>query len=410
MRISIYSNAPFTPTGYGTQTAQLLDRLAADGHDLAVVANYGQQGYIGADEIGGRPVRIFPIGDAMYSNDIAVAHHQFAWQGDPDSWLLTLYDVWPLTDPSWDTVNVASWVPIDHDPVPPDVLKWCGKHPSIAMSRFGQEALRVAGVEAMYAPHAIDLRTWHPTIPEGRPIRERLGIPADAFLVTINAKNQGNHPPRKAFNEMFAALGMLASIYPDLYIYAHTDMIGNRGVDLRPVIKRFGLESRVAFADRYHLAAGTITQAELATIYTASDVILATSMGEGFGLPVLEAMACGTPAIVTDFSAQPEIVGDTGWRVAWQPFYDEAQKSWFAMPLIADICRALDEAYRDRGNAARSGACILRAAEYEADMIFDRHWRPILADLAARKPAPIPIDRPRAERRAAARASRSGHR
>jgi glycosyltransferase involved in cell wall biosynthesis len=47
----------------------------------------------------------------------------------------------------------------------------------------------------------------------------------------------------------------------------------------------------------------------MAKIYSAMDVLLNPAMGEGFGITVLEAQACGTPAIVTDFSAMTEVCG-----------------------------------------------------------------------------------------------------
>ena len=53
--------------------------------------------------------------------------------------LITLYDVWILKGSKYDSFPVASWVPIDHTPVPPLVEAWC-KRPNvtpIAMSRFG---------------------------------------------------------------------------------------------------------------------------------------------------------------------------------------------------------------------------------------------------------------------------------
>ena len=79
--------------------------------------------------------------------------------------LMTLFDVWVLKAPNLDKVpNIASWVPIDHQPVPPDVAKWCMK-PNvmpIAMSKFGKAELDKAGVRSLYVPHAIDAM-YHPT-------------------------------------------------------------------------------------------------------------------------------------------------------------------------------------------------------------------------------------------------------
>ena len=57
---------------------------------------------------------------------------------------------------------------------------------------------------------------------------------------------------------------------------------------------------------------GLINEEDMHSIYNASDIYLHTSEYEGFGLPVLEAMACGIPVIVTNCASLPEIVGDCG--------------------------------------------------------------------------------------------------
>lgn len=60
---------------------------------------------------------------------------------------------------------------------------------------------------------------------------------------------------------------------------------------------------------------GFIPAEELPFWYNSAEMFIYPSVYEGFGLPVLEAMACGTPVIVSDVSSLPEIVGDTGMRV-----------------------------------------------------------------------------------------------
>ena len=55
---------------------------------------------------------------------------------------------------------------------------------------------------------------------------------------------------------------------------------------------------------------GYVPDAELPTLYTAADVFAYPSLYEGFGFPPLEAMACGTPALVSDAPCLPEVCGD----------------------------------------------------------------------------------------------------
>jgi glycosyltransferase involved in cell wall biosynthesis len=60
---------------------------------------------------------------------------------------------------------------------------------------------------------------------------------------------------------------------------------------------------------------GHLSDKELLSLYTSIDVFIYPSLYEGFGLPVLEAMAAGCPVIVSNVSSLPEIVGDAAFLV-----------------------------------------------------------------------------------------------
>jgi glycosyltransferase involved in cell wall biosynthesis len=399
LKITWASNAPWAPTGYGTQTRQVIKRLQADGHEVAVAANFGLQSHPMRDPETGIPV--FPSGADAYGNDVILEHHKL-FGGD---WIISLYDVWVYTNPGFDEVNFASWTPVDHQPVPPKVEDWAKRHPTIAMSRFGEAELKAKGIPAMYAPHALELDVWKPTptLPDGRSVRETIGVPDDAFLIIINAANKGNVPPRKAWGEMLYGVALLMQERPDAFLYIHTELRGvYGGVDLIYLMSLLGIQpERCRFPDQYALLTGLLEPTILAAHYTAADVLLATSMGEGFGLTVLEAQACGTPVIVTDFSAQPELVGG-GWKVAWQHYYDHTQGSHFAIPLISHIFHALREAYERKGDPELRALSLAKAAEYDADAVYAEHWRPILASLEEKlKPVKRAVRRKNARTRAA---------
>ena len=70
LRILWYSNAPWAATGYGQQTAQVIQRLAKEDHKVAVHAMYGLAG--SASTWNG--FKIYPQGLAAYSDDVVVAH------------------------------------------------------------------------------------------------------------------------------------------------------------------------------------------------------------------------------------------------------------------------------------------------------------------------------------------------
>jgi glycosyltransferase involved in cell wall biosynthesis len=118
----------------------------------------------------------------------------------------------------------------------------------------------------------------------------------------------------------------------------------------------------------------------MAALFNGTDVLLASTMGEGFGLTLLEAQACGTVAIANDFSASPELLGD-GWLTENQPYWDGTQLSWFATPNIPSIVDALEAAYK-RGRG-RSDKARKFAFDYDADRVWKKYWKPYLKMLAA---------------------------
>lgn len=409
LRIAIYSNTPHARTGYGTQTKMLLPRLVADGHEVCILGQWGNQSQ-GWDAFvtPSGPVPIWPMGTVHYGLDV-VNDQARVWFAEQPGWVLTLYDVWVLTDRTFADQRVASWTPVDHNPVTPGVLKWASSHRTIAMSRFGQQALAEAGVESVYIPHGIE-KTMRPT-PSG--VRQEMALPEDAFLVMMNAANiKAPHVDRKAWQQNLRAFAIFRRDHPDAYLYLHTDPTKPNGFPIARFLRFVGVpDGLVSLPNTLDYRGGFITEETLANHYTAADVLLACSMGEGFGLPVAEAMACGTPAIVTDFSAQPEIVGDTGWKVDCEPYYDEDQDSDFAIPSVRSILDALEEAYAERGtDKAKERSAAAEAhirTEFDADTVYAERWRPYLAELAADLPTPEPIEEPpplnREQRRAQSR-------
>src|SRR5919202_307764 len=78
--------------------------------------------------------------------------------------------------------------------------------------------------------------------------------------------------------------------------------------DPRQTVDRLGLEGSVIFT-------GQIREQDKAPLYSAATVFAFPSLYEGFGMPVLEAMACGTPVVTSNRSALPEVAGEAGLLV-----------------------------------------------------------------------------------------------
>jgi len=95
-------------------------------------------------------------------------------------------------------------------------------------------------------------------------------------------------------------------------------------------------------------------------------------MGEGFGLPIIESMACGTPLIATDFSAMKELVEDVGLLVKPKEWLcAEFLGSWFAMPDTKELSKKMEEMYYYEDLRKKcSKAGLKRAKEYSWDKVI----------------------------------------
>jgi len=378
------SNAAWAATGYGTQTKQVVTRMIRDGHHVAVAANYGLEATMSNWE----GIEHFPRGFDAYSQDVLTAYYK-DWERqhpDADPLLMTLYDVWVYQNPAFANIpRIASWVPIDHLPIPTKVAEWCNRPnvTPIAMSHYGSAQLEAAGIEHLCIPHGIETAVFKPTseIADAggtiRTGREIMGIPDEDVHITgiINA-NKGVAPVRKAFGEQLLAWSIFAKDKDDVRLYMHTESSGAMGgIPFDPLMKSVGLDGdKVKFVNQYQLRVGIPNEA-MAAIYTGLDVLLAPTLGEGFGLTVAEAESCGTRAIVNDFSAQPELISD-GWKITGQPLWDPAQEAWFNIPSVKDMVRALEESYERRDERHSEDARRHIVENYDADTLYNERWRP----------------------------------
>jgi glycosyltransferase involved in cell wall biosynthesis len=399
--IIIVSNTPVAPTGYGQQTKQLAQRIKADGIPVGVSANYGAPTNM---EVEG--IQVFAEGLIKYANDSGPEN--IAMAASQGGFGITLFDVWVAINDAYHQLPIVAWVPIDHDPVPPRVAEWCikgGNKLIVAMSKHGEQALLKAGVprdRLVYIPHAIDTKIW---THEGPICRDVLRVPEDAHLTVITAMNKGK---RKSFPEMLKAWAIFAQQHKDAYLYLHTDRWGHLdGINLIPVLKAVGApEDRIRWVNSSQMRAG-IPAETLASIMRSANVLLLASRGEGFGIPVIEAQACGTPVIVTDWTAQPELVKDHGYIAEGQLDWDEMQESWWKIPSVESILEGLTLNYiaTQAGEIDRA-ALAAKMYEYDADYVYTTKWQPLFADIFSGKirlgvPAEQPVALNRAQRRKA---------
>ena len=382
--VSVFSNSPGQPTGYGQATEALVKLLKRDGADVASLSNYGVEGVNTTYDTGFGEIPVYARGNESYSNDVAPAHHKHwkALNADQPDLMITLYDVWVLNGKGYDNIPIASWTPIDHNPVPPGVLKWLQKEnvTPLAMSKFGLEQINKVGVEGHYIPHSIDTKVFSQTDKIGdESVKDFMGFEDDRFIIGMNAANKSSgilH--RKAYSENFMAFAIFARKHPDAILYVHADASSQHGWNLIALAQLLGIPTdNLAFPDPLAYRYG-MSQEALAGIYSSWDVMLATSYGEGFGIPTVEAQACGVPVIVSNFAASPELVGD-GWVIGGQPLYDPAQHSFWHVPSVPEIVEALEQAYaRGKGKSAKA---VEFAKQYDHEKVWQENWMPVLTNL-----------------------------
>jgi glycosyltransferase involved in cell wall biosynthesis len=138
-------------------------------------------------------------------------------------------------------------------------------------------------------------------------IRTRYGLP-DQFILGLSTLQ-----PRKNFDGLIRAFGQLLASrgHEPKVANLHLVIGGGKGwmyEDLLTLPAALGLDQRVHFP-------GFVSDDDLPALYTLADVFAFPSWYEGFGIPVLEAMACHTPVVVASNSSLPEAVGDAGIMV-----------------------------------------------------------------------------------------------
>lgn len=384
---TVFSNSPGRPTGYGQQTEYLVRRLKRHGLDVAIQSNYGREGSDGYWESGHGKVLEFARGYELYSTDVAYDNHTRFAADYPDQkdLFITLYDTWIFQHPSFDKFNrILAWTPLDHISLPPQVYNFVKKENvlPVAMSPFGQQQLAEQNIESVYIPHSIDTKIFKPTelIDEVK-TRKFLGLSDDSFLIMMNSANKANKSiHRKAFAENLLAFKLFREKHPDSYLYIHTEPTGIfGGFNLIKLAKSIGLPQDAILFPRPDDYRRGYSKEQLAAFYTAADITLTTSYGEGFGLGTIESQACGTPTITSAFAASQDLAGDDSYIVTGQPFWDEAQTAWFSIPSISSIVDALEQAHAAK-TGKKSLESIKFAKAFDVETVWFDKWMPLLKE------------------------------
>lgn len=373
LRIIINSNAPWSTSGYGQQIAEWLPLVREEGYPLSCIDFYGLEG--GKLLLDG--VLHYPKINHVYGSDAMVLHGA-DFQADVT---FTQQDVWVLHPEDLAKVNrFIPIVPIDHDPVPKVILDRLRlAYRIITYSKFGQKQLQNNGLMSTYIPLTVDCDIFKPLDKEEH--KKASKLPEGSFMVGMVAANKDN-PPRKSFQEAMDAFKLFLEKVPNAILYVHTNPEFPGGFPIKEYADFIGIRDKLYFPDVYQMNFNT-GKDKMNLVYNNFDMLLAPSTSEGFGIPIIEAQACGVPVVTNDWTSMPELIipGKTGELCTIKNKKFSFMQSYTATPDIQSIFECMMKIYNaDRVQMAKDcREWIL--ANYDTKTIFKEKWIPLLSKI-----------------------------
>jgi glycosyltransferase involved in cell wall biosynthesis len=323
MRVGLNAEPLFQriPTGVGVYALALCRGLVEIGHadDLVIFHAAHDEVPSEVDQLGVERVGFTLSRDRLYE----------AWMADRRPAPQTIagdFDVVHSTGPAIPPPGGAALVVTVHDLAP---IRFADRYPrrARALHKRGAhiaaaEAARIIvpsrstalDVEEFYGvererirvvPHGVDfadLGAAAKAVGDAGRRWERRGI-AEPYLLWVGTQEQ-----RKNVVAVLDAFSHLANRHPELSLVLHGPN-GWLGDEVGEGLQHRGLHGRTIVSE------GSLPRNELAALYARASVFVYPSLYEGFGMPVLEAMACGTPVVTSNISALPETAGDAALLV-----------------------------------------------------------------------------------------------
>jgi glycosyltransferase involved in cell wall biosynthesis len=274
-------------SGVGRYTRQVTRRLGNQVRLISSeVAAQGYQGHLWEQFIlPGKLARGELLWSPANTGPLAVARQ-----------VVTIHDISPLDQPDGFKHQFRIWYRI--------LLPLLANRSRVVItdSEFSRrrivERLGVAPGKVEAIPLGIDQEHFYPRgVDEIAAIKQRYGLPG-SYLLSVGSLEQ-----RKNYARLFRAWERAAPLNGGTSLV----VLGSSGRPFRR-LQFERLPDRVQFIPY-------VSEPELPALYSGALALLYPSLYEGFGLPVLEAMACGIPVIASDAGALPEVVAETGQLV-----------------------------------------------------------------------------------------------
>ena len=400
MRILWTGAAPWISTGYGKPLRYLFPRLHDLGHALALCNFFGYRGPNTVLDVGTQtrtcPVMVFGSAKNGHFNDII----EMNYQGFDADCLFSLQDVWVLQRWGFRNMTWLPWMPVDCDTMPAKVLNAIDNcYAPLSYSKAGRDLLKQSGwPNARWMPFGVDLDVHR--VRDKQQARRAMGLPEDGFIAGMVAANS-SAPSRKSFPEVLSAWAKWIDGGGEGVLYLHTTITPKHGrtagLEFMPLLDSLGLdwstlddpeewrreEATVLFPCQHRMWNYGYHDPDLARLYSCFDVLLSPSMGEGFGIPILEAQACGVPVVTLRTTSMPEITFAGRCLEPVQEWWCE-HDAWRGVAPIDELADTID-LFAEMDDEQRE---ILRvraragAEPFDWDVLVRDLWVPLLEEVA----------------------------
>lgn len=341
MKVLVYANAPTVPTGFGTVIREIFTRLLKWG--VIEDAFFFGINWDGSPQDSG--LKIWPAQIAQTRDPDLFGRRRFGVMALQGQWdfdtLFLLEDHFTLSHPldmqggspfiptlvrelreqvkrgERKPFRVIQYIPVDSDFVRSEWVDWIPEITDVpvAYTQFGKEVLTRAcpalGPKLIHIPHGTSPDVFFPIPPEERQAfrRNMLKISDETPLLLNVNRNQ----PRKDVPTTLCVLRELRAMggrYADARLICHMNMQDSAGFNLARVREHLGLPiESVMFPANFSEGVG-IPARDLNAVYNAADVFITTARGEGWGLPITEAMSAGVPIVAPKHTSHAEILGE----------------------------------------------------------------------------------------------------
>lgn len=270
----------------------------------------------------------------------------------------------------WSQHGFIAITPVDGLPILPDWIDTIKKaDAALTISEFGVKAFREAGVNVGLCRPGIDPDVFY-RLPDAErlALRQKLNIAPDAFVMGMMAQNQG----RKDIPDTLRAFFEFAKDKPAARLLLDMDAVSPAGWNIPAMCQQFGWDANKLI---FRIDAQRAGLLHLRERYNLLDVHSVLSHREGFGLPLLESMACGVATMALDWCSGAEIVGKPKKRrgLLIRPLEYTSVSTWGnALDKFPDIAHVVSELQRmvdhphERARIAERGMTWARAQSWTA--------------------------------------------